>query len=88
MHWEFNGNIVENPEMLGNVVSSDVKSGQLNLVFQHLNESNTGRYRCVMQDGLFSIVSEAAELALYGKMGMTCADSLSVSTYILYLVIL
>lgn len=67
MHWEFNGNIVKNPELLSNVVLSDVTSGQLTLMFQHLNESNTGRYRCVMQDGLFTIVSEVAELSLYGK---------------------
>ena len=68
MHWEFNGKKVENPEVLGNVISSDVKSGHLKLMFQHANESNVGRYRCVMQDGLFSIVSEMAELTLYGKV--------------------
>lgn len=67
MLWEFNGNIVENPEMLGDVILPHVESGQLQLKFQHLNESNAGRYRCVMRDGLFSIVSEGAELALYGK---------------------
>ena len=71
MHWEFNGSIVKNPEMLSNVVVSDVRSDQLKLVFQHINESNTGRYRCVIEDGLFSIVSEAAELTLYGKVEYT-----------------
>ena len=67
MYWEFNGNLLENPEMLSNVVSSDAKPGQLQLMLQHLDKSNVGRYRCVMQDGLFSIVSESAELTLYGK---------------------
>ena len=67
MHWEYNGTIVENPELLSNVVLSEVKSDRLKLIFRYLNELNTGRYRCVMQDGLFSIVSEVAELALFGK---------------------
>lgn len=68
MLWEFNGNTVENPKMLGDVNLHHVESGRLELVFQHLIESNAGRYRCVMRDGLFSIVSEVAVLTLYGKV--------------------
>ena len=67
MYWEFDGKKVENPEMLGDVTILHVEHGRLQLKFQHFNETNTGRYRCVMQDGLFSIVSEVAELTLYGK---------------------
>lgn len=67
MYWEFNGIMVKDPKMFGNVILSRVEPGRLNLIFQHLNESNAGRYRCIMQDGLFSIVSETVELTLYGK---------------------
>jgi len=67
MLWEFNGTIVMNLSMLGDVNLPHVESGRSELNFRHLNESNVGRYRCVMQDGLYSIVSEVAELTLYGK---------------------
>lgn len=67
MYWEFDGKKIENPEMLSDVTIPQVEHGRLQLKFQHFNETNTGRYRCVMQDGLFSIVSEVAELTLYGK---------------------
>ena len=67
MHWEFDGKKVENPEMLGDMTILHVDHGQLQLKFHSLNETHAGRYRCVMQDGLFSLLSEVAELTLYGK---------------------
>ena len=66
IHWVFNGSIVKGPKFPGGEISSDT-TGQSTLTFRHPNESNAGRYHCVMQDGLFSIVSETAELTLYGK---------------------
>ena len=62
MYWVFNGSIVEDLDK----ISSDT-TGQSTLTFHHPVESNVGKYHCVMQDGLFSIVSQIAELTLYGK---------------------
>jgi len=59
MYWTFNG-IKINETMTGS------QSGQLELPLV-LNETTAGRYQCVVQDGLFSIVSEVAELSQYGK---------------------
>ena len=66
MHWEFDGNKVESPEVLGNVTILR-EHGRLQLIFHHVNKTNAGSYRCVMRDGLFTIVSELAELTFYGK---------------------
>jgi len=59
MYWTFNGTKM-------NKTTTNSQSGQLELSLV-LNETTAGRYQCVVQDGLFSIVSEVAELRLRGK---------------------
>ena len=57
MYWTFNGNKT-------NTTSSQYGQLELHVV---LNATTAGRYQCVVKDGLFSIVSEVAELRLFGK---------------------
>jgi len=59
MYWTFNGNKI-------NSTDTGSQSGHLQLRVV-LNETTAGRYQCVVQDGLFTIVSKVAEFSSFGK---------------------